>query len=1085
MPKSEEDFLLIRRYITQWVTEIVISNATGYFDINRISEGTVVQLLNLVYGYNLTDLNSEKFNYPGIDLGDNVSANIAVQVTSQFTTTKILKTLKIFVSTDYKKTYHNGLMFFIINNKRKSKIKTTMFKEFSDIFNPATGIIYPEDLIVSIKDIYYTDNEKFNTIKNFLSKEFDRINIENKNNSIISFKNSLEKISFYKSIFYKANNTTNLVHFTCIINENERKTENLVDQLNDEEGLLLIGPSGCGKSIISKNIACEFVEKDNVSVILECKYYNGNFNTWLENTTSFLGIGNSLDLFKLSSDLQRTILLVIDGLNECSEQKRIQLIAELEKLKQEWAIKIVISIQKPDSIVESLNLLTVDIPYPSEKIKTDIAAKYNSYNIKGLESILNIVSTSLEAKMIGEIKNFEDEVFNKFTLFGTFIKQKLHTESDSFSLMIEVADFLSKKLSFSLSERELELIIRENSLNTNSFNVCYAANFLENNFGQVSFSHEMFLNFFIAESICRTSVDSLSIVQAINLPKNYDKKILIVGAISDTDILNNILSEIDDTNLIRSLIDGEAGLYCQSWCERELFKVLDEIETEIDNLKFIVSDNELYDLAFDVEKLKDWTSKQYAYIYVIPYKLNNEKVLKRFLELTITMDDRIVFERKRLGKAIDDFFALSYVGFTKETPAITKILNNLHSGLLSFDQKIVIPNNIIAYLENKKSYTDGEFYFILGLLIYNKKLSLFFSHIAYILKNKWKELPYHFKLSILLQINCFPTNETDRNTLINILNHIDEDSNNIWISSSITDALNQLGAFEDDIENHIPIVTDQIDRLLLETGNEKNCEAIFSIYNCATDHPYCYSYQVAIENMEINNKEIFFERAVRGMKDVFCASYLVIKTSNIIGGKICPHIVKWTENPLPKSSMMSDSLHIFLLSHILLAKYQFPVTSRFATEINLPKKSFFAAAEIYYWFNRLDLTLELRKMYSKNAIKVLFDRENRYSVSVISHLRNSSYQPFFSLNDFDNSFKESIEDWFPDNIINICRNSLNNLNYQQPAIPFGNDTIIQTIDILARIGSIIDIDVLKILAEDKKYGESAVKAIKQLVVNKK
>lgn len=63
-------------------------------------------------------------------------------------------------------------------------------------------------------------------------------------------------------------------------------------------------------------------------------------------------------------------------------------------------------------------------------------------------------------------------------------------------------------------------------------------------------------------------------------------------------------------------------------------------------------------------------------------------------------------------------------------------------------------------------------------------------------------------------------------------------------------------------------------------------------------------------------------------------------------------------------------------------------------------------------------------MYSKNAIKVLFNAENRYSVSVISHLRSSFYQPFYSVNDPDNSFKESIEDWFPDKILNICRDSL-------------------------------------------------------------
>lgn len=67
----------------------------GQTDLNRVLEDFFKELLNLTYGINLHNLNAERSNEPGLDLGDTTAgARVAYQVTSQASTKKVNDTLK-------------------------------------------------------------------------------------------------------------------------------------------------------------------------------------------------------------------------------------------------------------------------------------------------------------------------------------------------------------------------------------------------------------------------------------------------------------------------------------------------------------------------------------------------------------------------------------------------------------------------------------------------------------------------------------------------------------------------------------------------------------------------------------------------------------------------------------------------------------------------------------------------------------------------------------------------------------------------------------------------------------------------------
>jgi hypothetical protein len=164
--KDEIDRVL--KLVSLWVTEIKANNHLDFYDINKVAEDLAMKLLNEIYNLQLINLNEEKPNYPGIDLGDKVN-KIAFQVTSRNEPKKIQENLETFVKKD-KTIYSNGIRFLILNEV-KPKLTGKKWQGFHADFNPSEHIITHNDLILEIKKLYNTDRAKFDRIKEILEEE--------------------------------------------------------------------------------------------------------------------------------------------------------------------------------------------------------------------------------------------------------------------------------------------------------------------------------------------------------------------------------------------------------------------------------------------------------------------------------------------------------------------------------------------------------------------------------------------------------------------------------------------------------------------------------------------------------------------------------------------------------------------------------------------------------------------------------------------------------------------------------------------------------------------------------------------------
>ncbi|MGV8137035.1 MAG: SMEK domain-containing protein [Mangrovibacterium sp.] len=1091
MPREEQQIKAIIRFLNLWILEINSSNALNFFDINKISEGICLQLLNLIFNLRLTDLNALKNNYPGIDLGD-FDSGIAFQVTSRNDLRKIKQTLNLFYNSDSAKIFSGGVKLLILKNSKK---RTKKIIGYEDVFNTGKDIIYPQDLVKSITDVYRTDPLRFRRINDLLDREFGNLGDFHANSSVITFDSIAAQIEFYKKIQSQINTEIlkHFVHFYCTIEDKKLSTEELFSEPFRESGKIIIGSSGCGKSLLARKLSLDFSEKNGVILYLEAKYYESNLNAIVNNEVQKYGFPSGTSFFNSCKRVQEKILIVIDGLNECSLQKRISLTIELkEVLKKYKETNFIITTQIWDEQLKELGETVISVGLPEKKVKKAIAETYCHSSGK-LDSVLDVAKTSLEANMIGEMSSsIIIEKVSRFDLFELFVRQKLSkTHPSTIFFLSLIAKLLKSTISFSLSIRQIGRIIEENNFPPNILDKCLTTGLLVKNITKISFTHEMFLSFFSAGSIAESS-DGKSIIEDLKAPKNRESRLFIIGAIEKPMILDEVLSSISDPDLLKSLLFGEGGEYSQTWATNNLSRIIEKIGCEINNLDFEITEDVYWPIQLEEVTLTDWTNQELAFINTMPDLLLSGRYLEEMFEIVKRMDEVCKgaftkLQEEAKGRQIGLYSGLfsavySYNGGRRSNPALYYIFYSFTSGLASYNSKNEITIDSINKLLKNRKLSNGQFYLLLYLCEYDEKAKLLFPYILDALKNKWRFIPHTLRIEILQRVGHCYSSEEQRLSLIECLNIIHANTHDPLLSTNIFDALSDLGALDDDALAYEDTVKKQLEWVLTDQENKANWNEAAGIFYALFDHPYQIAYSNVMDNLNLNDSKNFLRMALRGSDDTLFASPLIFRAVSLLGSEVCPYLLKFIGKPITNEVTPQESLEVFFTTHVILAQFSYPIESRFKeNEDDELSKTLFACAEVFYWLNRMDLDLYERKEYCLPSSQVLFKPLSNYTIECIWYTE-VSLRSSLHIGRLPEGSVVFISQLFSGEIAKSCREAITNPDRQKGIFNFcpPEDIVKHAIWLLERSGDISDLTMFRSLSSHPIYGECAIAAIKHL-----
>ena len=107
----------------------------------------------------------------------------------------------------------------------------------------------------------------------------------------------------------------------------------------------LIGSSGMGKSHHTLHMALAALDAGRIPILARAQDYSGRLSPLLDQSVAHLCPRTALQFIQHAAKLERPLLLVIDGFNECPAEHKEELVKNLEALYLRWPIPIFLTSQ--------------------------------------------------------------------------------------------------------------------------------------------------------------------------------------------------------------------------------------------------------------------------------------------------------------------------------------------------------------------------------------------------------------------------------------------------------------------------------------------------------------------------------------------------------------------------------------------------------------------------------------------------------------------------------------------------------------------------------------------------------------------
>jgi len=892
-----------------------------------------------------------------------------------------------------------------------------------------------------------------------------------------------QTVEDYKKSFIEtyAHHVEGEVPFNCLKGDETFSSENISSNLANG---LILGPSGCGKSLLAKMASLRGLENKFIPLFIEAKYFDKDFGTLLNQEATLLGIQSIKKLFSAIKISGNQLVIILDGLNENSLEQQNRLLRCIRAVSIRQQANIVIISQKSFLELELLKLETIQVPRPDFETKKAIAVSISKNNISSkIDELLGLVSSGLEAKMIGEVGAAIEEETSVYGIFDAYIRHLLGNYSrEGINLLTLVGSHLLDNITFSLSIREYDRLLYEYPITLNLSKQLFDSKLLDKHSDKISFGHEFYLNTFSAEALIRAcGGDAEAILQAISLPKYENSKTLIIGAIDNTNVLDSILSGIDDVDIIVSCMEGKCGGFAYEWFKNSYEGVLRKISDETASVEFNIDKNSIYGIGVNEDTLIQWTPQEHAHVKAIPQLLNSGCYLEEIYNIAAKMDIKLAATFEILvDKAREEKVALRSGLFVAGLDSQNSVI--AIGGIMAWIELARFSNRenkeeaLVSWINIKlksNNITNGQLLMLLKLsrAIYTENPLA--TYLPSIIQERWKYAPYHLRLELLFKAReCWLYTEGEKAELIEVLQSLEV--NNIWLSTAIVEALKNLGAIEN--EGYEEIVISEIEQVLLDPENVDNRKMANGLYISQFDHPYDAVYCKIIKNLSDEKRKVLLSMAVSEKSEYGTFLGCMIVDLGKFGDKRTgKYILHWTDIP---DYRHQDQLEAFVVSHIVLGKLQYPLSEK---KYNLTDEDnvMMACGELYYLINREDLIEDEMRRMSNQAIHIIKNYKKDLSLGTIMSCEKASAH-----NDLitQSSKPYSLIDNFSAELREICKSVLAMKIEQRSSIAWVTSKEIYqyAIDVIGSVGKTTDLKILRSFVGHADYGKHAIETIKKI-----
>ena len=619
-----------------------------------------------------------------------------------------------------------------------------------------------------------------------------------------------------------------LVAYSCIGGDGPISSDAIIAQGAAGADLLLLGPSGCGKTLAAYSIAAGSIQHGRVPMFIRAQEFEGNLRDIVQRETTLLDAPSGKALINACQRLNRPLIFIVDGYNECIERDRDKLVRSVAAVARRYEAALIMTTQMPPARADLLDIQEIRVLAPDADVKLEIARKAGGPSIEpSIQSLLDSVGSGLEARLLGEAGRELPADASRYAIFDGYVRRKLgSTAHEGIRALADIAGLLADRVSFSLSVRDLERFADHQGISPDLLQQLQQVQLLTIRADRVAFAHELFLNAFAAEAVIRRAGGGArEVVLALESPHHAEHRNLIVGAIDDVSLLISVLSEISEVILLEACLAGQCGPVARAWGEARCADVLIKLRVEADQAAFEIDDKGMWGVRSTEGSLLPWTRQEKAILAVLGLRIAAGLHIDQLLEVVSAMDyclngeyDRLRGDAKNRKVAIlSGIFAECYV-FRRDL-GISIVFDALRNGRFAHNISSDIGTAALERL-GRPNLSPGQIYLLLALYRRARREPPSIAPLLpALLDQYWCFAPYHLKLDLLWAAQwCARASDPLRLPVIEALQNLPP-TDNIMLSSSIVDALKCLGAFQDEEFEHTNGVRAEIQMVLANREN--------------------------------------------------------------------------------------------------------------------------------------------------------------------------------------------------------------------------------------------------------------------------
>jgi hypothetical protein len=376
------------------------------------------------------------------------------------------------------------------------------------------------------------------------------------------------------------------------------------------------------------------------------------------------------------------------------------------------------------------------------------------------------------------------------------------------------------------------------------------------------------------------------------------------------------------------------------------------------------------------------------------------------------LDKNLIQTKSKKKSLSDGVFANAYL-HQKEI-SLTKLTNHIQLGFLSKYSKNKDTFNSSLESAWLSAKTLGQYYFLIKISksIKSKKIISTVTRLLDDLIN----YPYHFQLELIDL--CTHLNNIEDKYRLQIINTLDSALNkvNLMLDSCIIEALNSLGALEQDKDNHLHMIHSEINSIL-QSDDILSDELAWGIYSNQYDHPFSESYWEEIHNLDITSLKTLLIKACRGANkfNSFFIGNLIEDLADINDQSVVSVLIPYTSLPPKDHCMPQGAIEAFVNAHEALGKLEADLPQQRGVIQNEADITLLAWAELLYWIQR-KISAPQNSSYTLDARNILLKYTKSASAAALYTITNQNFS--------SEEVSRKLFSEYPDLILEICRQGL-------------------------------------------------------------